>query len=207
MRSSAAIASLFLIGMLVVAAWLFGGFTMLRRTSKPSRSRPSAPVCAVERGPGKPRHQPSSKCQTDAECTTGKNGRCQPAADWGRMIPVDECTYDACLVDNDCGPNALCECGHDATTEGGGVHHCVPAECRTDADCGSQACSPSIGLCMRGYSSGKYYCHTVLDECRQDSDCPRPRSSKRAYGPVDVRCGYSTATRRWVCMSEECPVG
>jgi hypothetical protein len=47
---------------------------------------------------------------------------------------------------------------------------CVPAQCRTDADCGPNgACSPSFdGFCA---ALSGYHCHSAADSCNSNSDC------------------------------------
>lgn len=205
MRSSIVLASIAVFALLSVGFWLMGGFAFANRSAKPQRSRPSAASCSRDRPPGDgPGSRWSGTCKADSDCKEGKNGRCV-AIGGGRMEPRNTCSYDACFVDADCGGAAVCECGH-VENSGQWPHTCVAADCRTDADCGSGGfCSPSTPLCSRSSGGGHFYCHTLRDECMVDSDCPRP--NKKTYGPLDVQCVYSGTTRRWVCMSEECPVG
>lgn len=184
------------------------GVAIAKRSDKPTRSRPTAAQCATNRGTnGKLREWAHSACKTDADCKAGKNGRCTQVYGGGRLPPTNECSYDGCFTDKDCGAGTACECGHSAdATTAGEAHQCVAAECKVDADCGAGGfCSPSYSLCSRGRDVGKYYCHTPKDECMVDSDCPPP--SEKGYGPTDVKCSFSAPTRRWVCMTEQCPVG
>ncbi len=177
-----------------------------RRSAQPTQHRPVAIACAKERAAGQPEHGAGSTCKADAECTAGKNGRCVPNNHGDpRRLSVDECTYDRCFADADCGGLGVCQCGHSATTAP--VDHvCLPAACRIDADCGAAGfCSPSYQLCAHDTRPSGYFCHGERDECFTDGDCPKPSRDKP--GPIHVQCGYSKAAQRWLCMSEQCPVG
>lgn len=195
-------------GVLVIGAALaarFGASVFHPRADRPTQSRPVATTCAKARPAGKPGATANSTCKQDADCTAGHNGRCL-ATHHGdpRQLAVDECSYDRCFVDADCGLG-VCLCGHDAATADG-EHRCVLGDCRVDADCGSGGfCSPSYGLCSHDPHPTGFFCHSDRDECFTNSDCPKTKSD--VARSTHVQCGYSRATRRWVCMSEQCPVG
>jgi hypothetical protein len=78
----------------------------------------------------------------------------------------EEPTCDSgCYSDADCGPAALCECGH-AESPSGGV--CVDAACFTDAACGpGNLCASGYGTC----GEYGYACFAADDECRTGADC------------------------------------
>jgi hypothetical protein len=70
-----------------------------------------------------------------------------------------------CITDQDCGANALCECGH-AESPTGGV--CRYATCRGGEDCRNGAvCASFAGIC----GSGGFACFAVEDECTTNEDC------------------------------------
>ena len=192
-------------GGLILAAivgigWRFGGLARAKKSAQPDQHRASASPCASTRPPGETNQREGGDCKSDADCKAGKNGRCM-ALGGGRMAPQNRCTYDACFTDNECGPKQTCNCEHQG-------NYCLPGNCRVDADCGNGGfCSPSWALCsLHGpYRPNGYYCHTSSDECMRDEDCPRPK--KEHYGPLSTRCAFSQPVGRWVCMSEECPVG
>jgi hypothetical protein len=166
--------------------------------------RERAVECQRRRGPGDAPNK-TGKCKSDADCTAGKNGRCVSFYGEGRVPPFNQCSYDACFLDGDCGAGSLCVCGHDAGKETGDGHVCVPASCRTDKDCGPAGfCSPSSALCSRG-SLPHYYCHTPSDECVNDEDCPKP--AKEGYGTTPTGRRYSPEAGHFTCVTEECPVG
>jgi hypothetical protein len=145
--------------------------------------RETAEVCPHERPPGR-RGPATDGCKADSECTQGKNGRCNGHGG-GHAIAVNECDYDACFTDADCGSGSLCLCG----TSG---NWCARALCRTDADCGEGgACSSS---------EGSYACHTADDACVNTDDCPRQSG-------YSTECAYSAELGHWACVSYERPVG
>ena len=126
------------------------------------------------------------ECTSDAQCTTGKNGRCMVV---GSRVRENRCTYDACTVDADCKTGGPCECS--AT---GNV--CLPGNCRTDADCGTDgSCGRSNPMCGEGEPS--YYCRTPNDTCVDYDDCDK-----------GSRCLYVPEVGHYTCQKElSCPVG
>jgi hypothetical protein len=120
-------------------------------------------------------------CEAHSECTAGMNGRCVLA-----MIG-SLCDYDECFVDSDCEANEVCSC--DGSYYGG--NHCVPGNCRVNADCMSGLCSPSYG-CLSGGPPEGWYCKTAADECADDADCNDPMTA-------GGRCAYDTTRMSWRC--------
>jgi hypothetical protein len=169
----------------------------------PLSHRPSATGCPA-RAPGTPCSSPTAAdggatvCTSDADCTSGINGRCDcpPFVGFADAGLTSACVYDLCESDDDC-PGAVCSCGgyapamHVAALVGGYV--CVTGNCRTDGDCGKGGyCSPSLSACS--YIT-EFACHTPMDECVNDSDCA-PLSSPRV-----AACTYSDSAGHWVCSS------
>jgi Cys-rich repeat protein len=105
----------------------------------------------------------SSACSADADCTARANGYCAPAyqGDMGGYHVV--CKY-GCLADADCGEGFLCECGDP-------VGRCVPAQCRSDQDCGGDL---KCGLWQTQFICSveqSYTCQTPADTCNTTADC------------------------------------
>lgn len=89
---------------------------------------------------------------------------------------VNACAWDSCQDDDSCGPNAVC------APEGLElVRRCIPAACRSDADCTDEpggACRYVRGGCcyapnIRGFLSftDRLACVYPSDGCQADSDC------------------------------------
>jgi hypothetical protein len=165
----------------LVATSCMGG-RVERHLTPPRDHRPRAERCP-ERAPGisilgDP--APFLECRNDAECTRVRKGRCDYKKIWSggsssRCLEpntiVTRWTYDYCFSDTDCGPTDVCLCD----AEDG--NRCVPANCRTDADCAGGFCSPTYilscpnapGCAASPPAVGGYYCHTADDECPGDS--------------------------------------
>ena len=115
-------------------------------------------------------------CSSDSECpsdaTCGDNKVCYLAPD--------------CDGDSDCGAGNACICaGVVGVSAAVAYNQCVPAECRSDADCGGYSCTASnVDPCG---SLGGLYCHTERDECARHSDCG------------DRLCAFDTSARAWRC--------
>jgi len=186
--------------LVAVAVGLFSVAACAKPTAPPSDHRAAATACNPARPAGKIDANRSGDCKKDRDCKAGKNGRCASHSN-GRMAPTNQCSYDACGTDADCG-KGLCVC------EEADGNYCLPGNCRVDGDCGKGGfCSPTWPLCsLHGpYQPSGYYCHTPKDECHNDDDCPKP--AKTGYGPMGTRCGYAPEVGRWTCVSQECPVG
>ena len=133
-------------------------FANANRTSAVACSgdpRATIPIC---KDPG------SLSCANDDECSVGE--AC------GGTAYVGQCTcWPVCGSDADCGANEACVCAMEEPNvdERYASHDvCVPAQCRTGADCESGECGATWGPC--GEISG-FYCRTKSDECRGDDDC------------------------------------
>ena len=123
-------------------------------------------------------------CLRDEDCTAGDNGRCHFDRAGAR------CTYDACFTDAECpeeGGPCICDSGN------GGGNACLPGNCKTDADCGSDGyCSPTASECGGVVA---YYCRTPDDSCVDDAGCP------------GGQCMYRPEVARWACGARHVCVG
>jgi hypothetical protein len=129
---------------------------------------------------------PASDCQTDSQCTSGLNGRCENN---GGGPAGCNCSYDTCTRDDACQTGGPCACHGSPYLSGGNV--CAPGNCQIDSDCGAGGfCSPSLSP-MSCFSLSAYYCHTPNDQCVDDADCPKDSGS---------RCMYDVTARRWQCQ-------
>lgn len=167
-------------------------------TCRPS-SVAGAPTCPKKTVPPS-NASSSSGCKSDAECTSGIDGRCvDTGAGLDAMAPLRRsltaeptslqarrpsnflaepppppprtiCVYDACQKSTDCGANARCECG-----EGGlDRNACVALDsCMSDRDCAAGT------LCSCGEQGGPNQC--VAGNCRHDSDCDDGLTCSPAY--------------------------
>jgi hypothetical protein len=83
------------------------------------------------------------------------------------VCPFDENWCDCitpCASDADCADGEACLCD-----EGNkGITRCLPAECRTDADCGGTECGVSTDNCAL---ENRLACRTADDECHGSPDC------------------------------------
>ena len=136
----------------------------------------SAPTMCPFGNPGVGR--PADWCFSDADCASGKDGRCEPSING----PWCSCAFDACFADADCPGAALCLCS--------GVYSgntCVSASCHVDADCGVGGyCSPVVEGCSSQVMD--YACHTAKDTCSDNKDCPLGSS-----------CAPDPSTGVWAC--------
>jgi hypothetical protein len=166
----------------------------------PTAHRPAPTACPADRQPGRPPayKPPGSACTTDADCTAGRNGRCE------ENLGPSVCSYDACIVDGDCGGSSVCVCrlstNYDANT-------CFHGNCKVDAECGPGAyCSPSgpdvDSSCRTGLEPGSFgfFCHTAQDACVDDRDCP-------ANLPWPQKCLFDPTARHWACFDMKCTEG
>lgn len=174
-----------------------GGACAQPTTRTPKDHRATATVCEVkkpaenpyipEAGTGAP-----TDCHSNAECTTGRNGRCD-----GNPHDGYRCTYDECYADDECGSKGVCSC-NGATRATNNV--CIEGDCRIDADCGSGGfCSPTLGSCGHYGKAVAYYCHTAQDECVDDDDC-----AASVPGAQKGYCAYEKSVGRWKCSTNEC---
>jgi hypothetical protein len=152
--------------------------------------RATATPCSRDRPVGTC-YPPHGGCQSDAECTEGRNGRCMNGG-----IGENYCSYDACVSDGDCAAGTACVCREgrwDTNTI------CGASSCRVDADCeGGFTCSPSRGQCGFVGNVG-YFCHTAEDTCVDDADCPNDG------GPAtQTYCMWNG--KRWGCYTSNCAI-
>ncbi len=162
----------------------------------PRAHRASVSACDHVRPPGSspdPGGGPPADCMTDADCTTGENGRCN-----GNGHDGWRCTYDACFEDSDCGATSACECEGSFRSD---ANSCLPANCRTDADCATGFCSPTLGSCGDYTGTVGWYCHTCEDECVDDDDCATGRDAGIFGRPY---CAFDPTRGRWACQSSHC---
>jgi hypothetical protein len=167
-----------------------GGTDALRAERAPQNHRASNSQCLDVAPPGAAAcpalaSAAASDCQTDSQCTSGANGRCEGN---GGGPAGCHCAYDTCTEDDVCkgGP---CACHGSTYLSGGNV--CAPGNCQTDADCGATGfCSPSLSP-NSCYSLAGYYCHTPSDQCTDDADCQNSSGTQ---------CMYDVAARRWQCQ-------
>ena len=153
-----------------------------RNPHVPIETRPGGQAGAPAAGnPGLP------PCSSDAECARdGATGRCENVR--GSLM----CTFDQCSSHDQCALGQACHCDGNARSD---ASACLPANCRTDADCASGYCSPSRSLCPEFGVVG-YYCRTCEDECVEDSDCVR--DGRRGV------CNVHDSSNRFRCNFNEC---
>ena len=101
---------------------------------------------------------------------------------------------DQCLVDGDCSGGGVCSCAGNTFEYAHATRNlCVLANCRTDADCSHEDCSPSLGDGGPFYGVQGYYCHTSADTCVNDSDCGTDSLGRHGY------CMFSAQVAHWIC--------
>jgi len=94
-------------------------------------------------------------CFTDADCRSVLRGYCD------NTDQVEPQCRSGCLTDSDC-DGGVCACN------GIDSGRCTYAECRTDADCGTDGyCAPEPGIC----GPDTFHCITLKDECATTADC------------------------------------
>lgn len=133
-------------------------------------------------------------CKADSDCRDAASGRC--IAGTGQIGTYCGCEY-ACATDSDCESGEACVCA----TEANEKHSvCVPATCKTDADCGGQVCGVSR------YHNGcgntvQLACRTADDTCHSDADCGK---ESRPGGQCAVGREGDGA---WSCQRMNCVIG
>ena len=128
-------------------------------------------------------------CTSDAECVEGRNGRCESDPSGTELF----CSYDECLVDEDCTAGSVCVCGGDQ-----GRNDCVPSTCTVDDDCerGSRCVQDNFDC-----HTGGFHCMSPDADCIRDDDCPDEEGAE-AGGRGD--CSYNTGEGLWECAFNEC---
>lgn len=160
-------------------------------THLPERHRAVARACPSTRAPGytsPTRGGPlSGDCDSDSDCTAGKNGRCSPPGH-----RPSSCSYDTCTSDADCDGSKVCNCD---PYRG---NRCLPGNCKADADCSGLGCSPTRPTsCGNLIGTVGFYCHTKTDACIDDSDCKQD-------GAMGGMCVYEPSVARWTCNYHTC---
>lgn len=121
-----------------------------------------------------------SSCLRDSDCSGRAHGHCEPM----RASVMTFCAY-GCVTDSECSANELCLCGDP-------VGHCVPASCRTDADCAPPfVCGDYEPIDSECGNRDAFACQTERDECTVF--CRPPR----------LFCAFSEGRR---ACSDECGI-
>lgn len=125
-------------------------------------------------------------CVVSADCPDAQ-GVCVAPTGFG---PPCRCEV-GCTTDADCAPNAACFCDVAGVLDGG---FCLPAECRSDADCPEGACGldRSLGCGV----ARRLRCHTARDECDDRNPCARGEE-----------CSYDEDDGRWRCVLHDTTCG
>jgi hypothetical protein len=154
----------------------------------PTEHRPTATACNPTANQPPLPDAGVSSCTSNADCATDGSYTLYSSCLHGR------CSFDACLTDADCGPNAVCACSTDYYGGNAAYHPnvCVAANCHTDGDCGTGGyCSPSRGYC--GSFQG-FYCHTPADTCvNATTDCQSCGENACIYSPAIGIFGCGTS--------------
>jgi hypothetical protein len=109
------------------------------------------------------------ECYFNADCTARPYGRCVPP--YGPGISTSyHCEY-GCASDADCTVDQVCLCGALVGT-------CVPATCKTDADCAEGFCADYDTVC--DYRAGMA-CQTSEDQCFSAAECGRACQLQGTY--------------------------
>lgn len=109
--------------------------------------------------------------------------------------------YRPCMSDDDCDADEACLCGmHSAVSFGpygftNSIPRCLPADCRTDEDCGDFRCGVSLDGC--GGFAG-LYCHTAEDPCEGAEQCQAEALENESF---THGCNYATEDESFACMS------
>jgi hypothetical protein len=126
---------------------------------------------------------PCSNSSLDDEPCVGDacGGGCPPGqlcADnsWQECACITPCANDA-----DCAPGEACLCH----MLGNWITRCVPADCRTDADCSGFDCGVSRDGC---HDANRLSCRTDADVCHGDAQCD------------GHYCSYIEDASRWECI-------
>jgi hypothetical protein len=124
-------------------------------------------------------------CTLDSDCSVGST--CQD----GTCFEQPQCDEDSqCETGSTCACAGVFAVGSSFATAIS-LNQCVPAECRSDSDCGAYSCGLSQSNPCGGLDG--FYCHSESDECARHSDC----------GSLDRLCAYDTDARGWHCKSRQ----
>lgn len=140
---------------------------------------------------------PNGDCEVDADCVDGSHGRCL-GFDAYYPTPGDErcgCTY-SCAHDDECAANEACLHPTDlalAAQVGHGL--CVPAGCRSDADCPSGECGLSVWQNGGCGTVVQFQCRdAAVDTCRAPADC--------ATGRTEAYCAWGEKGDHFECRPD-----
>jgi len=100
----------------------------------------------------------------------------------------------ACAADDDCGSGFACICGHFLDNQ------CVPAECRTSADCDGGKCLLSLNSAATeccGYGRPSLVCSRSASTCQHGGDCPGN----------GIACIFDPSLDYFECKRLECSCG
>jgi hypothetical protein len=189
-----------ILSLILFVAGCTGSSTLDTRVrSEPLQHRAAAGTCPGERpAAGCTAQVFAMDCHADSECSDGTNGRCN-----GNAHDGCSCSYDECFTDAECPGGQVCDCrGAWHYGASGGPNRCMPANCKTDSDCGpGNYCSPSLDpVCGQYLGVAGWYCHTDKDDCTNDSDCGADGSFQWS-APF---CSYRPEVGRWTCSTSGC---
>lgn len=146
-----------------------------------SEAQPSPPL-AVDGG----LPVPLDECAKHSDCSQHPHGSCilaymprSPLA----PIPYLACAY-GCVRDEECSSGQICLCGER-------IGACVPASCRTDADCGSNLCSEFTADPPSGCGGGAYEyfkCAVPGVECTTNADCDSEHRCASSHCKTSLAC-------------------
>ena len=149
----------------------------------PPGHRANAVACGPSPAPSDPPSNSSADaCRVQSDCVKqGKNGHCV----FDHHLGSNACEYDQCLSDSDCNGGA-CLCADSSNDGSRFTNACLPAECRTDADCGQD------GFCVLAFTACSldgYYCSRPTDACSPSRAC------------AEGQCVYDTDNHAWLCST------
>jgi hypothetical protein len=111
----------------------------------------------------------TSDCQLDGLCLVGP---VSPACVGPVHLPRNECGYDQCGSDPDCGAGMICV---DRGLWGPEIKSCMVADCKRDTDCGAgEKCELIQNTCCSNYPASValgLYCVPPVNGCHNDKDC------------------------------------
>ena len=122
---------------------------------------------------------------TPSGCTERPNGRCASESclsDWCT------CVY-ACASDADCASDEACLRPEHGLDAGLPMPQCVPAGCRTGADCASGECGVTV-IPASLTEELQLACRTPSDLCRVEADCESGDICSRAGDHWECLCSY-----------------
>jgi len=142
--------------------------------------------------------EPEILCTDDDGCLDyAVDGGCPPGDACADSVLLGGChCITPCVTDDGCDSDEICLCPFEGWNGAGpgysinnSVRQCIPAGCRTDADCAPYRCGIVIGDCG-GLASAQ--CHTEFDECEGADQC----SGADNFSP---RCSFDPSSTKWTC--------